>query len=262
MGLCEEKAIYSNKLRDFLSDKKEAICSSCLSRYERSILRILDCKNESCQKTLQNAPKIIDSLSEISQTHFKILTSSLEKAGVKFTINPYLVRGLDYYTQTVFEITHGNLGAQNTILAGGRYNNLVHELGGPETGAIGFALGVERLLLAITSEQSNCPEKKIPLVYFIWMGDSAYELLLKISQKLRQYEKPVVCLISHEERSLQAQLRSAAKGADLVVICGNDEYEKNLVSIKDFVTGEQTQVKADQALDAIITALKEKKYAL
>ncbi|MEA1898591.1 MAG: histidine--tRNA ligase, partial [Bacteroidota bacterium] len=174
VGSSEDKQNFSKKLKVFLKNQREFLCDHCKNRYERNVLRILDCKNKGCRKILRNAPKIIDSLSEDSLKDFAIFQNALELIGVDYTFDPYLVRGLDYYTKTVFEITHDKLGAQNTILAGGRYDNLIKQLGGPETGAVGFACGVERLLLAEKAESFTINDVNNKSIYAIGLGANSY----------------------------------------------------------------------------------------
>ncbi len=250
VGSNEDKLLFSKKLKAFLKNKKEHLCEHCRSRYDRNVLRILDCKNKGCRKILISAPKIIDCLSQDSLKDFTLFQNALELLGVNYTFDPYLVRGLDYYTKTVFEITHEKLGAQNTILAGGRYDNLVEQLGGPATGAIGFACGVERLLLAEKAESFVLNNSSRKSIYAIGLGENAYNKIFEISHKLRNNSIPVH--IDFEKKSLKAQMRQANKlNCSHVLILGDDELKQKSIVIKYMDRGEQELVKIDSLLKVL-----------
>lgn len=250
VGSTEDKNIFSKKLKDFLSLKRKSLCEHCQSRFDRNILRILDCKNKSCKKLLKNAPKIIDCLSEDSLKDFSVFQNALETLGVHYKFDPFLVRGLDYYTKTVFEITHDKLGAQNTILAGGRYDNLVKQLGGHATGAIGFACGVERLILAQEAELFKPSEKTQPTVYVIGLGNNAYNEIFKLTNKLRKNN--ITVNIDFENKSLKSQMRQANKlNCSHVLILGDNELEKNSILIKYMDKGKQDLIDIDSVLEVL-----------
>lgn len=250
VGSREDKLTYSKVLKGFLNDQKNNLCEHCKSRYDRNVLRILDCKNKACRKILKNAPQIIDCLSPESMKDFSLFQNALELLGVHYTFDPHLVRGLDYYTKTVFEITHDQLGAQNTILAGGRYDNLVEQLGGPATGAIGFACGVERLLLAQKAEPLASESSVAKSIFVIGLGDEAYNRIFEIAQTLRR--NSISVYIDFERKSLKAQMRQANKlNCSHVLILGDDELKKESILIKYMDKGTQDLIKLD-ALENVI----------
>ena len=250
VGSSEDKQNFSKKLKSFLNNRKDYLCDHCKSRYERNVLRILDCKNKSCRKILINAPKIIDCLSRDSLRDFAMFQNALELLGVDYTFDPYLVRGLDYYTKTVFEITHDKLGAQNTLLAGGRYDNLVEQLGGPATGAVGFACGVERLLLAEEAESFTPNNAGKQSIYAIGLGESAYNKIFEIAHNLRR--NSISVHIDFERKSLKAQMRQANKlNCSHVLILGDDELNKDSIMIKYMDRGTQELIKINSALKVI-----------
>ncbi|MCG2710918.1 MAG: histidine--tRNA ligase [Candidatus Omnitrophica bacterium] len=250
VGSCEDKQNFSKKLKFFLRDRKSCLCDYCKNRYERNVLRILDCKNKECGKILKSAPKIIDCLSRDSLRDFTIFQNALESLGVDYTFDPYLVRGLDYYTKTVFEITHDKLGAQNTILAGGRYDNLVEQLGGPATGAVGFACGIERLLLAEKAETFTLNREKKQSIYAIGLGENAYKKIFEIAHNLRR--NSISVHIDFELKSLKAQMRQANKlNSSHVLILGDDELNKNSIMLKYMDKGTQELISIDSLIKII-----------
>ncbi|MBU1044223.1 MAG: histidine--tRNA ligase [Candidatus Omnitrophica bacterium] len=248
VGNTKDKHDFGDSLKDFLKDKQADLCDSCKSRYERNVLRILDCKSRNCKKILEQAPIIIDNLSEESTEHFAILKNALEGLNVKYQVIPHLVRGLDYYTNTVFEITHDKLGAQNTILAGGRYNNLIADLGGQPSGAVGFACGVERLLLAAQAEAIEFPIQEKPAVFVIGLGDEAYIKGFKIADQLRQQQ--IITHFDFQKRSLKAQMRQANKlNCAYVLILGDDELANNNIQLKNMDDGTQQLISLDDLVN-------------
>ena len=248
VGTVEDKNNYGKQLRDFLKDKTTDLCPNCKSRYQRNVLRILDCKVRECKQIIKNAPSIIDSLSDESQNDFNEFKEALDLIGIKYKACPNLVRGLDYYTKTVFEITHSNLGAQNTVLAGGRYDNLVAELGGKPTGAIGFACGVERLMLCLEAEKVSIPKKDnrgLKSCFLIGLGDSAYKQVFKLSQELRN--AGITVFLDFQKRSLKAQMRQANKlECTFVLILGEEELEMNQIQLKDMRDSSQEIAKLSE----------------
>ncbi|TAM40643.1 histidine--tRNA ligase, partial [bacterium] len=211
-------------------------------------LRVLDCKNETCRKIVQSLKLNESHLCPECREHFEKVKNGLKNLGISFQVEPYLVRGLDYYNRTVFEISHAQLGAQDAIGAGGRYNNLVKELGGPDMGAIGFAFGVERLLLVSKIADKNAQNN---LVYLITLGEAAKNAGLKILNELRQSGIP--CDTDFLNKSLKGAMRSANDAnAKYVLILGDDELKKNIITLKDMSTGEQKEA----ALQNLIGELK------
>ncbi len=235
---------YRKALIEFLEQRKEELCEDCLKRFERNPLRVLDCKVESCQKVIAEAPRITDFLCDECREHFEKLKEYLQTLDVKFRENPLLVRGLDYYTRTVFEFKSEKLGAQSTVLAGGRYDKLISQLGGPETPALGFALGVDRVMLLIPEK-----EEERNGVFVVTRGEKAYREGLKLIKFLRK--KGIRAEIDHRQGSFKAQMKAADRvKARYVVIIGEAEVEEGFFSLKELETGKQERVDSLEALIA------------
>ncbi|MEO0126255.1 MAG: histidine--tRNA ligase [candidate division WOR-3 bacterium] len=230
---------YKRILNNFLQSKKDSLCADCQRRFEKNFLRIFDCKNNNCQSIYNEAPKITDNLCSDCQIHYLKTKEFLEKLNIEFTENKKLVRGLDYYTRTVFELKLQGLGAQDTIVAGGRYDLLMKELGGNDTPCIGWAMGVERMLLALPE---NLPEIKKNKRFFVAiMGEN----LLYEGIKLRDIiiNKDGLCLVGNPLDKIKAQLKEANHyQADYVIIYGEDEAKKGVYTVKNMSTGEQKEV--------------------
>jgi histidyl-tRNA synthetase len=253
VGTSADKMNFSALLKSYLNDKRELLCESCRQRYDRNVLRMLDCKISSCQKIIEKAPTIMGTLGEDSRRDFEQVERALKSLSIPFNVTPNLVRGLDYYTKTVFEIVHESLGAQNTVLAGGRYDNLIAELGGAPAGAIGFALGVERLLLALAAESAVLPVIAEPMIYAIGLGEDCFREIFKIAGELRR--NALCVFVNFESRSLKAQLRQADKlGCPLVLILGVDEFNAKQIQVKDMRQGTQEMF----PLNNIVALLRQK----
>jgi histidyl-tRNA synthetase len=251
LGCPKDKIALSELLRNELKDKILQLCPDCQRRFKTNVMRILDCKKEACRRLTQKLELGDRHLCPECKTHFSTLQDDLVTLGINFEIDPLLVRGLDYYTRTVFEIVHPGLGAQDALGAGGRYDNLVSDLGGPELGAIGFALGMERLLLVTQSPNRPVTNKK--LVYVIALGQEAQKESLKLLHTLRKAE--ISSDTDYENKSLKGALRRAADlGTTCVIIIGDNELEKNVVTLKDMSSGEQREVRFED----IVTQLKQK----
>ena len=250
LGCPKCRPAYREKLVSYLKENREKLCETCQRRLERNPLRVLDCKNEGCQRVVRNGPIITEFLCEECREHFEKVKKGLELLGIKYEVDPFLVRGLDYYTRTVFEFIHSGLGAQNTVSAGGRYDNLVKELGGPDIAGIGFALGVERLVLILT--EGGLHEEKKPL-YFIPLGDRAIEEGTVLLEELRDRGIPV--LWTGKTGSIKAQLRQAnKKGAEKVIILGEDELDKKVVKLKDMVKGGEKEVSWEKLPELLLSS--------
>lgn len=243
IGCKDARVRFSQALTNYLRPFAKELDPDSQQRLEKNPLRILDSKNERTQEIISTAPKLKDYLSDESKAYFSEMCESLESLNITFTINNRLVRGLDYYNDTVFEWTTQALGAQGTVCAGGRYDGLVEVLGGKACPAIGFALGMERLLLLI--EQSKIMENKTtPLAYFVSTNQQARNCALKLSQELRQ-ALPNATIISHANSfKLKNQLKQANKlQASFAVIIGEDELAKNIVTVKPLKTdGQQVEI--------------------
>lgn len=239
LGCRGDKKKFSDILKAKLKNKLSDLCDECKERFNRNIFRILDCKNSACREVIKGLNLGNDYLCADCRAHFLKVTKGLDNLGIGYKVSAHLVRGLNYYTRTVFEITHKGLGSQDAIGAGGRYDNLVKELGGPDLGAIGFAFGVERLLLA---RGKTAEEKQINLVYLIALGAEAEGQGLKLLDTLRK--NGIKADTDYVGKSLKGAMRNAdSLGARFVLIIGEDELKKNVVTLKDMVSGEQKEIK-------------------
>jgi len=235
------RPLYEKEIRNSLKKDLRNLCSICQRRYQSNILRILDCKKEECQSITRKLPPIENYLCPDCQSHFKKVKEGLRELHISFTLNPYLVRGLDYYTQTIFEIISPHLGAQDTFCAGGRYNDLVEELGGPSVPAIGFSIGEERLLLALRKEKESSLPQISPPVYIIIIGEENYEWGYKIANSLRL--KKIKTKINFSFKSLSSQLKEANREkVQWVVIIGQEEAQKKKVIFRNMYSGKQWEV--------------------
>ena len=231
---------YQNALREYLKGRYDELCPDCKSRFETNPLRILDCKVDHCKEIVKEAPHTMDYVCDDCRNHMDQLTSLLDAIGIRYELDSMLVRGLDYYTKTVFEIVSGMPGAQGTLCGGGRYDGLIKELGGPDMPAVGFGLGMERLLLIM--DQLGVTVEK-PLRYelmLLGMGDEGKKLAFVLCQKLRALG---ICAdTDHVGRSVKAQMKYADKvGAANVLVLGDNEISENKALIKNMKTGAQTE---------------------
>lgn len=245
---CRSK--YRTMLQDFFRDKLEDLCEDCRSRFERSPLRILDCKKDSDKPYMADAPKITDCLCEECADHFAKLRELLTSAGISFTHDPRLVRGLDYYTKTAFEIKYPPLGAQSAVAGGGRYDGLIEEMGGNPTPAVGFATGLERLLLALES-QNLLPEKNRSVdAYVVALGEAAQAEGFKLLNSLRQ--QGLSAAMDFAGRSMKAQMKQANKlGAKYSVILGEDEIAEGVAMLRSMEDSSQAKVPMAQVAEKI-----------
>jgi len=250
LGCDKDKKELARLLQEKLQDKVDGLCEECRERFGHNILRILDCKKDPCRKIVSDLKLGSTYLCDSCAADFDAVTSGLSALNIPYEIVPHLVRGLDYYTRTVFEITHDALGAQDAIGAGGRYDNLVAELGGPEAGAIGFALGVERVLLARGSRDR---QERRDLVYLIPLGAEAKKKSMVLLYGLRT--AGIGADTDYEGKSLKGAMRSAHEaGARFAVIIGEDELKKGTAAVKDMVTSGQEEI----AFDNLITIVHDK----
>ena len=253
LGCAEDKKELTEILRNGLKLKLTKLCDDCKVRFKHNVLRILDCKNERCIEVVKELDIRQDHLCPECKRHFDKVKEGLDSLNIDYKISPYLVRGLDYYTRTVFELIHHDLGAQNALGAGGRYDNLVGDLGGPSLGAIGFAFGIERLLL-VTSGQ--LPVTSRNLVYIVPLGEEAKKQSLKLLDDLRK--AGITSDTDYEDKSLKGALRKANDlSVRLVLIIGEDELKKGAVTLKDMVSGEQREVKQDGLVDNLKNLLQK-----
>ena len=250
LGCLKDKQKLAEKLREYLAPERNRLCDDCKVRLKKNVLRTLDCKVESCRALLRNSPKAKDLLCESCSVHYNTLKKILNEIGIDFIEDPNMVRGLDYYTNTVFEVTHPGLGAQDAIAAGGRYDDLVRDFGGRETGAFGFAIGVERLLMAISHEGRLKVQEAKTDVYIASTGDEMRLQAFKTAGEL--VERGISCEMDFENRSLKSQMKQAdRKKASLVVIFGEDELKKGEVVLRDMKTGSQRNVRLSELTENI-----------
>jgi len=244
---------YLDKLRRQVKAKLAELCPDCQSRSERNPLRIFDCKKTNCQGIINKLPAIADHLCPECSQHFQQVQSYLHRFGIEYEVNPRLVRGLDYYTRTTFEITYPGLGAQDAIMGGGRYDGLVELLGGTETPAIGVAIGLERLVLAMQEEGISPPEAVS--TFLVTVGEEAFQRGTELIRELRH--QGIFCISDYQGRSLKGQLRLANKlGCRTVLILGEDELKKGVVTMKMMSDGSQQEV----ALDLLPSTLRRLLY--
>ena len=250
LGCKKCKNEFSNKLKTYLEKQKNGLCPDCKERIKENVLRTLDCKNEACRAAIKTAPSITDHLCDECGNAFRRVKSDLDAMGVRYREANNLVRGLDYYTGTVFEITHPALGAQDAIGAGGRYDTLVKDLGGPGIPAIGYALGFERVIIAL---KKDFPKSGNMVIYIASLDDRGRIEATQIGEKIKEVlcGKAVV-LTDVRGASLKAQMRSADKqGAAIALILSGDELEKGKITIKDMTTGKQELVDKDKIVEKL-----------
>ncbi len=247
IGCPECRAEFYAALREYFGSKQDELCESCKGRLERNPMRILDCKAPVCKKIAEGAPTVLDYICDDCRDHFEKTKAYLTAMGIEYTVNPTIVRGLDYYTRTVFEFVSSDLGAQSTVCGGGRYDGLVEQMGGPKTPALGFAVGLERLIMIMDAQQCEFPATKPCDVYIAPMGENAAVMAAKLAKMLRTEgffaETDIV------GRGLKAQMKYANKiGAKYTVVLGDDEIAANKANLKCMETGEQTEVSLPDGL--------------
>lgn len=236
---------YLRALKDYYANYSKELCADCKVRLKRNPLRLLDCKKSSCQQVADAAPRSVDHLCPQCQTHFNRLKEYLKLLQIPFAVNHRLVRGLDYYTRTVFEIQPEAAGTQSTLCGGGRYDDLIEELGGKPTPAIGFAMGIERIILNLKQQAIPIPPLPRPQVFIANIGDEARDEAIKLASRLRQ--SGVGIIVATGNKSLKAQLRQANNlGVRYAVIIGEEEVKSGTASFRDMTTAEQKTVTASQ----------------
>ncbi len=238
LGVPESRERYKELLRNYLADKLNELSEESRNRFNTNILRIFDSKVESDQQIMNSAPLLLDHLDSESLEHFDSVKNSLDSAGVPYIIDPKLVRGLDYYTHTTFEILSGSVGAQSALCGGGRYNLLVEQLGGAPTPGIGFAAGIERILLACENENSLKLSDESIDVYIVCLNRELSHKVFELAMMLRRNNHSVE--LDYSQRSVKAQMREANKlNAKFVLFYGGDEFEVGKFSLKNMISGDQ-----------------------
>ncbi len=256
----ESRSRYKEVLIEYFNNHKEDLCNDCLTRLEKNPLRILDCKVDNEKDFFLDAPIITDYLNEESINHFETLKKLLDDMEIDYEVSPRLVRGLDYYTKTVFEVMVDvkEFGAQNVICGGGRYDNLVGQLGGPKTSAFGLAFGLERLVLALNLSQKENTYQKRSHLYILTMGEEARMLSSKLLFELRN--KGLVCDMDYLSRSMKAQFKQADKeNAMFTVIIGENEVNNNTCNIKNNETDEQVTINICDIFKHVTSFLNDSK---
>lgn len=248
---------YHKTLKEYLKPKLDNLCETCNERYETNPLRVLDCKNPTCQENIVDAPMITDHLCDDCNEHFEELKLSLDAVGVEYVVDPKIVRGLDYYTKTAFEFISNDLGAQATVCGGGRYNGLVKQVDGPETPGVGFGLGIERLLMILNERKYKFNEKKTLDIFIVTFDKDTKIEGMKFATALRK--NGISADIDHLSRSFKAQFRySDSLDSKYTIILGPDEIKNNMIAIKNMKTGNQFDVEMDN-IEEIIKLVKESK---
>ena len=252
IGCAECRKKYNAALKAYLAERADQMCDTCKERYDKNPLRILDCKEEGCRKLCASAPKITDYLCDECKAHFNDLQKYLTLAGISFKINPYIVRGLDYYTRTVFEFVTTDLGSQGTVCGGGRYDNLVLQLGGASVPCVGFGMGVERLLMLMEAKGVLPEDCEKPQLYIASMGEKAFEKAFALCVALRA--AGVSCEIDHMGKSVKAQFKYADKiGSKFVLTIGENELENGKAGLKRMSDGVVSDV--ELTAESIVNAL-------
>ncbi|WP_078413876.1 histidine--tRNA ligase [Priestia abyssalis] len=254
LGDAESRQAHRQALIDHFSPRIGEFCSDCQSRLEKNPLRILDCKKDRDHELIKTAPSIFDYLNEYSKAYFEKVQQYLTSLHIEFVVDPNLVRGLDYYNHTAFEIMSDaeGFGSITTLCGGGRYNGLVQDVGGPETPGIGFALSIERLLAALAAENVTLPIQENIDCYVVAMGDAAKDYSVSIVNELRM--GGFVTEKDYQDKKIKAQFKAADRlQAQFVIVLGDEELNKQVVNVKNMSTGEQQEV----AIPALVTHLKE-----
>lgn len=246
IGCRECRPQYHKALRAYYKDNASKLCLTCRERLATNPLRILDCKVDSCIALNQNAPSILEYICQPCKKHHTSLQNALDNLDVSYIVNDRIVRGLDYYTKTVFEFVSGTIGAKGTICGGGRYNNLIQEVGGKGCPAIGFGLGIERLLLTLESDNKTIANTEVPYIFIGDIGQKDY--VMRCVYMLRQRGIAAVCDLT--QRSVKAQLKYADKiGAKLAAVVGGAEIESGKVEVRNMKTGETQTISLTQIAD-------------
>lgn len=254
LGVPKSRENYKKILREYFSDKLDQLSDESKKRFDTNILRVLDSKDERDIKVVEGAPMLIDHMDEESLEHFEKVKQILLAAGISFEIDPKLVRGLDYYTHTTFEVVSGSVGAQSALLGGGRYDNLIEELGGKATPGVGFAAGIERILLACENENClNLPEEKID-AYFVSLDKELAQKVYELALLFRR--KGLTIELDYAGRSVKAQMREANKfNAKYVVFIGGEEFENDKIRLKNMENGEEQTLPITE-LEQIMNLIK------
>ncbi|MCR1953612.1 histidine--tRNA ligase [Clostridioides mangenotii] len=251
--VCRET--YNKKLMEFLRSKADVLCETCNERMEKNPMRVIDCKNPTCQENLKDVPYIVDNLCEECEEHFSTLQTYLKEMDINFVIDKKIVRGLDYYRKTAFEIISNDIGAQSTVCGGGRYDGLVEQIGGPKgTSGIGFGLGVERLLLTLENNNIDIENPNSTDIFIVTIGNKAKVKSFGLLKELRANQ--ISSDKDHIDRSVKAQFKYSDKiKAKYTVVIGDDELENDLATLKNMSNSEQKTVKLSNLVEELKAVL-------
>ena len=251
IGCPECRAKYTQALKEYFAKYTDTLCETCNSRLERNPMRILDCKSPVCKDITKDAPVILDYLCDECNEHFEKVKAYLDSAQIEYTINPQIVRGLDYYTKTVFEFITTEIGSQGAVCAGGRYDGLSEDLGGPRLPSLGFAMGIERILVLMEKQGCAFPEDSVADIYIAPMGEKATEFAIKLCKDIR--DEGFVAVTDYSGRGLKAQMKYANKiGAKFSIVIGDNEIESKTANLKNMLTGENFEVSLPDGLKSAI----------
>jgi histidyl-tRNA synthetase len=243
------RAAYLEKLREAIEPKMDKLCADCHHRYEANPLRVFDCKVESCQAVIATLPTITDSLDEASRDHFEKFKAHLDARGIAYTVNPRMVRGLDYYTRTAFEIVgNDKLGAQNTLIGGGRYDGLSETLGGPPAKGFGFAFGLDRMVMSLPDDEAErLRAADAPDLFIVFLGDVARNRAFEVARELR--EAGIAVAMEFEDRKMKKAMTAADKSrARHALIIGENEVAGGKYGLKNLATGEQESLSLEEII--------------
>ena len=244
------RPVHRTALQDFLRPKFDCLCDTCKSRFDKNPMRILDCKSPQDKELVKGAPMMLDYLCDDCRKDFEELKSHLDAMGISYTVDPTIVRGLDYYTKTAFEFITTKIGAQGTVCGGGRYDHLIEEIGGPDIPGVGFGLGKERLLMMMELAGHDFGGTAGPQIFIAWIGDGAREYAVKLLHELRT--KGIRAEMDTRERNLKGQMKYADKlGAEYTVVIGEDEVASGELTLKKMSDSTQTKVRKDGLADVI-----------
>ena len=250
VGCPECRKKHRAALREFLTPKHDVLCDTCKTRFDKNPMRILDCKSPHCQELVQGAPMMIDYLCDDCKASFEELKTNLTSMEIPFTVDPGIVRGLDYYTKTAFEFVTTKIGAQGTVCGGGRYDHLIEEVGGPPIPGVGFGLGIERLLLLMEANEAAFPEEDKLDVFIAVMGDAAKAYGLKLCRELRA--KGMSAEMDTLARNIKGQFKYANRlNAKYTVVIGENELAEGVAAVKDMEKQEQTNVKFEDLYEVL-----------
>ena len=250
VGCRKCRPVYRKVLQDFLRPKYDCLCETCKSRFEKNPMRILDCKSAEDKKAVQDAPMMLDYLCEDCRKDFEDLKTYLDAIGIRYVVDPSIVRGLDYYTKTAFEFITTKIGAQGTVCGGGRYDHLIEEVGGPDMPGVGFGLGKERLLMLMEACGHDFGAAPAPQIFLAWIGDEAKLYALQLLHELRG--QGIRADMDTRERNLKGQMKYANKlGAEYTAVIGGDEVASGEITLKNMSTSEQTKVRRGDLANAL-----------